>query len=134
VAVDDRPVLALEPPIPAVALSRDGGKLLVFRRAEALVVESFSGDLLARFDVSALEADLALTALGKLSKKAREALLCAFGGTWGLAAAQTSEIAAAGAVNGIGGIGKAQAAAIARALKRHPPVMRIAAKTKRSRS
>lgn len=123
VALDDRPYLVLEPPLPAVALSRDGEHLLVFRRAEARVVGSLSGEPIARFDVSALEADLTLTALGKLSKKARQALLSKFGGTWGLAAASPSEIAS------VEGVGKTQAAAIAKALKRHPPVKRIAAKT-----
>jgi hypothetical protein len=126
VAVDDRPRLLLEPPLPAVALSRDGDKLLVFRRAEALVVESVSGEPHARFDVSGLEADLALTPLGKLPKKTREALLIRFGGTWGLAAAPPSQIAS------LEGITKTRATEIARALKRKPPVTRIAAKRSRS--
>jgi hypothetical protein len=126
VAIDDQPHLLLEPPLPAVALSRSGEQLLVFRRAEAHLVTSWNGEPLARFDVSALEADLALTALGKLPRKARQALLTKFGGTWGMAAAPPAEIAA------VEGVGKAQATAIARALKRSPPVGRIAAKRSRS--
>lgn len=126
VALDDKPLLLLEPPVPVVALSRGGERLLVFRPDEALVVTSFDGSVLARYDVSALRDALSLAPLGKLTKAAREALLIKFGGPWALAAAPAEQVAS------VKGVGKARAADIARALRKKPPPARVS--TKRSRS
>ena len=132
VAVDDRPVLLLDLPHPVVALSRDGDKLLVFRPDEAMIVSIWDGGrIFARFDVSGLRDDLSLTALGKLPRKMREALLTKFGGAWGLAAAPAQLITS------VEGVTRSRAAEIERAFRKRSarkknPVSRVPAKRSRS--
>lgn len=126
VALDDKPILLLEPPVPVVALSRNGERLLVFRPAEAQLVALDDDVIVARYDVSVLRDALSLAPLGKLKRAAREALLMRFGGLWGLASAAADQIAS------VKGIGKARAAKIARSLRRKPPVARVPKQRSRS--